>query len=60
MNCVAKFPLKSFYDTGKVALTQVDWTRYFMEVAEDAETTGLKKLHKVCKDFLEKAQRDPV
>ena len=53
LKVVGKFPLKEFYEGGQKALTQVDWVRYFFEVASMADMPGLNMLRKVCHKFLE-------
>ena len=58
--CVGKFPLKEFYEQGHEAITQVEWVKYFMEVAEMAdkkEAPGLAMLSKSCENFLKKHEQ---
>ena len=53
LKVIGKFPLKDFYDSGGIALTQEDWVQYFIEVSMLGTTPGLKMLEKVCRKWLE-------
>ena len=54
LKVVGKFPLKEFYEDNQKAVSAVDWVRYFIEVAEQADKPGLNMLKKVCRKYLEK------
>jgi hypothetical protein len=56
LNCMAKFPLKEYYEAGGKPITAVQWVKYFYQVAQlgTENDVALFQLSKACDQFLKK------